>query len=445
IDRSRTMSPSTQVVSPLRQRMIEDMRLRKLDGKTQIAYIRAVRRLAGFLRRSPDTATGEDLRRFQLHMVDQGTSSMTINATISGLRFFFEITLGRGELMAMMSPVREPRRLPVVLSREEVARLIAAARNPKHRAALSVAYGAGLRASEVISLKVGDVDSERMTLRVEQGKGRKDRYAMLSAVLLGRLRAGWRLAHAEGKLLPNGWLFPGLDPTDPMTPRQLNRAIHAAAAAARIDKPVSMHSLRHAFATHLLGQKVDIRVIQGLLGHEKLETTALYTQCGSAALGGHVLRCEGCGTDQIAYNSCRNRHCPKCQGGAARRWLQARQAELLPVAYYHVVFTLPAPIAAIAYHNKIVIYGLLFDVAAETLLRIGADPKHLGARIGMTLVLHTWGSALTHHPHVHGIVPGGGLSAHGERWIGCRPGFFLPGRVFFRILRRRVLQELDTL
>jgi integrase/recombinase XerD len=198
------MNPSTHVVSPLRQRMIEDMRLRKLNGKTQIAYVRAVRRLAGFLGRSPDTATGEDLRRFQLHMVDQGTSSMTINATISGLRFFFEITLDRGELMAMMSPVREPRKLPVVLSREEVARLIAAARNPKHRAALSVAYGAGLRASEVISLKVGDIDSERMTLRVEQGKGRKDRYAMLSPVLLARLRAWWRVAHTEGKMIGAG-------------------------------------------------------------------------------------------------------------------------------------------------------------------------------------------------------------------------------------------------
>jgi site-specific recombinase XerD len=264
--------------------MIEDMRLRKLNGKTQIAYVRAVRRLAGFLGRSPDTATGEDLRRFQLHMVDQGTSSMTINATISGLRFFFEITLDRGELMAMMSPVREPRKLPVVLSRAEVARLITAARNPKHRAALSVAYGAGLRASEVVSLKVGDIDSERMALRIEQGKGGKDRYAMLSPVLLERLRAWWRVAHAEGKILPNGWLFPGLDPTDPMTPRQLNRAIHAAAEAAQIDKPVSMHSLRHAFATHLLEQKVDIRVIQVLLGHKKLETTALYTQVGTEIL-----------------------------------------------------------------------------------------------------------------------------------------------------------------
>ena len=175
----------------------------------------------------------------------------------------------------------------------------------------------------------------------------------------------------------------------------------------------------------------------------QLKVMSAIEQCRSAALGGHVLRCEGCGADQIAYNSCRNRHCPKCQSAAARRWLDARQADLLPVEYYHVVFTLPAPIAAIAYQNKAVIYGLLFDVAAETLLRIAADPKHLGARIGVTLVLHTWGSALTHHPHVHGIVPGGGLSPDGECWIGCRPGFFLPVRVLSRLFRRRFLEELD--
>jgi hypothetical protein len=174
----------------------------------------------------------------------------------------------------------------------------------------------------------------------------------------------------------------------------------------------------------------------------QLKVMSAIEQCRSAALGGHVLRCEGCNQLAIAYNSCRNRHCPKCQGSAARRWLDARQAELLPVAYYHVVFTLPAPIAAIAYQNKAVIYGVLFDVAAETLLKIAADPKHLGARIGVTLVLHTWGSALTHHPHVHGIVPGGGLSAHGERWIGCRPGFFLPVRVLSRLFRRRFVEEL---
>jgi len=175
----------------------------------------------------------------------------------------------------------------------------------------------------------------------------------------------------------------------------------------------------------------------------QLKVMSAIEQCRSAALGGHVLRCEGCGTDQVAYNSCRNRHCPKCQSAAARRWLEARQADLLPVAYYHVVFTLPAPIAAIAYQNKDVIYGLLFDVAAETLLTIAADPRHLGARIGVTLVLHTWGSALTHHPHVHGIVPGGGIALDGKRWLACRPGFFLPVRVLSRLFRRRFLEELD--
>jgi integrase/recombinase XerD len=278
------MDPLTPNVSPLRQRMIDDMRMRKMGGKTQIAYIRAVRRLAAFLKRSPDTATADDLRRFQLHMVDTGTSPTTINGTLSGLKFFFDITLGRGELMVKMQPVPQPRKLPVVLSCEEVARLIAAAPNLKSQAALSVAYGAGLRASEVIALKVTDIDSTRMTLRVEQGKGRKDRYAMLSPVLLERLRAWWRVGHAQGKILPNGWLFPGMDPTDPVTPRQLNRAIHAAAERAHIDKRVSMHTLRHSFATHLLEQKVDIRVIQVLLGHKRLETTALYTHVATEVL-----------------------------------------------------------------------------------------------------------------------------------------------------------------
>jgi hypothetical protein len=167
-------------------------------------------------------------------------------------------------------------------------------------------------------------------------------------------------------------------------------------------------------------------------------------QCRSAALGGHSLRCSACAEPQIAYNSCRNRHCPKCQSSAAQRWLEARQADLLPVEYYHVVFTLPAPLSAFAYTNKEIIYGLLFDIAAETLRTIAADPKHLGARIGTTLVLHTWGSALTHHPHVHGIVPGGGLALDADRWVPCKPGFFLSVRVLSRLFRRRFLEELEN-
>ena len=175
----------------------------------------------------------------------------------------------------------------------------------------------------------------------------------------------------------------------------------------------------------------------------QLKVMSAIEQCRTAALGGHVLRCPACEHQDIAYNSCRNRHCPKCQASAAKRWLEARQADLLPVEYYHVVFTLPAPISAIAYTNKAVIYGLLFEIAAETLQIIAADPKHLGAQIGATLVLHTWGSALTHHPHVHGIVPGGGLSLDGERWISCKPGFFLSVRVLSRLFRRRFLEELS--
>jgi hypothetical protein len=184
---------------------------------------------------------------------------------------------------------------------------------------------------------------------------------------------------------------------------------------------------------------------RGHLSLAQLKVMSAIEQCRSAALGGHVLRCQGCGTDQIAYNSCRNRHCSKCQSSAAKRWLDARQTDLLPVEYYHVVFTLPAPIADLAYQNKAALYGLLFDLAGEVLLTIAADPKHLGARIGATLVLHTWGSAMTHHPHVHGIVPGGGLSPDGKTWIACRPGFFLPVRVLSRLFRRRFLEELQRL
>ena len=181
---------------------------------------------------------------------------------------------------------------------------------------------------------------------------------------------------------------------------------------------------------------------RGHLSLSQLKVMSAIEQCRTAALGGHVVRCEDCAAEQVSYNSCRNRHCPKCQSAAAKRWLEARQVDLLPVEYYHVVFTLPAPIADLAYQNKTELYGLLFDVAAEVLQTIAADPKHLGARIAATLVLHTWGSALTHHPHVHGIVPGGGIAPDGKSWIACRPGFFLPVRVLSRLIRRRFVEEL---
>ena len=182
----------------------------------------------------------------------------------------------------------------------------------------------------------------------------------------------------------------------------------------------------------------------GHISLDQLKVMSAIERCRSAALGGHVLCCEDCAQLQIAYNSCRNRHCPKCQGSAARRWLQDRQRDLLPVDYYHLVFTLPAPISDIAYQNKAVIYDLLFQAAAETLLTIAADPKRLGARLGITAVLHTWGSALMHHPHIHCIVPGGGLSLDGERWVACKSGFFLPVRVLSRLFRRLFLNKLSA-
>ena len=259
-------------ISPLRQRMIDDMTARRLSEATQKDYVRNVRNFTAFLGRSPDTATSEDLRRFQLHMAQQQVSPWSINAAIAALRFFFTVTLEKPDLVRPLRIVNEPRKAPVVLSQEEVARLLEAAPGLKYKAALSVAYGAGLRVSEVANLKVSDIDSERMTLRVEQGKGQRDRYVMLSPQLLELLRDWWRASR------PQVWLFPGQNPINPMTPRQLNRAVHAAKDLAGISKRVSPHTLRHSFATHLLEQGVDIRVIQVLLGHAKLETTALYTR-----------------------------------------------------------------------------------------------------------------------------------------------------------------------
>ena len=265
-------------VSPLRRRMTEDMTIRKFAPRTQEGYIRAIKGFSAFFGASPEKANFEDLRRYQLHLVASGAGTPTVNHTVTALRFLFIVTLRKPQVVIRLPFIREPRKLPIVLSPEEVARLLDAARL-KYKAALSVAYGAGLRASEVVSLKIEDIDSTRMVIRVEQGKGRKDRYVMLSPYLLDLLRAWWRAAR------PRGWLFPGRDPIQPLTTRQLNRACHAAAMMAEIDKPVSLHTLRHSFATHLLEQKTDIRVIQVLLGHKKLDTTALYTRVALKALG----------------------------------------------------------------------------------------------------------------------------------------------------------------
>ena len=267
-----------EAMSPLRRRMIEDMTIRKLAPKTQEGYIRTIRNFAAFLGHSPDRASFEDVRRFQLHLAANGAGTPILNHTVSALRFFFRVTLKRHDMVEHTTFIHEPRKLPVVLSPEEVTRLLNAAPGLKYKAALSVAYGAGLRAAEVVSLKVSDIDSKRMLIRVEQGKGHKDRNVMLSPHLLDLLRAWWKVAR------PQGWLFPGRDPVQPMTTRQLNRACHAAAQLAEINKRVSLHTLRHSFATHLLEQNTDIRVIQVLLGHAKLENTALYTRVATKTI-----------------------------------------------------------------------------------------------------------------------------------------------------------------
>lgn len=270
-----------EVIHPLRRRMIEDMAARNLDDKTQRGYIRSVRACCQYCEKRPEKLTYEDVRRFQLQLMQSGLAPGTVNSAMVGLRFFFRVTLRRAEALDYIPMAREPQRLPVVMTREEVASLLEAAPSPKWRTALSVAYGAGLRASEVVNLKIGDIDSQRMRIRVEQGKGRRDRDALLSPHLLSVLRNWWKLGR------PPAWLFPNPHtPFEPVTPRSLNRAFHEAVRRAGIKKPVCLHTLRHCFATHLLEQNVDVRVIQVLLGHKKLETTAVYTHVAAKTLDG---------------------------------------------------------------------------------------------------------------------------------------------------------------
>jgi site-specific recombinase XerD len=262
-------------ISPLRARMIEDMSVRKFGEKTQNDYIRHVKTFSTFLGRSPAKARPEDLRRYQVHQSRMGVQPPSINSSVAALRFFFRVTLNRPELCCHLTQVREPRKLPVVLSKEEVLQLLQAAPGIKYKAALGVAYGAGLRVSEVANLKASDIDSKRMLIRVEQGKGKKDRHAMLSPRLLAILRKYWAVTK------PTMWLFPGRDPVMPITTRQL---VRDTAEAIGIKKRVSPHVLRHSFATHLYEQGTDIRTIQVLLGHSNLDTTARYAHVATKVL-----------------------------------------------------------------------------------------------------------------------------------------------------------------
>ena len=278
---------STEAVSPLRQRMIEDMNARKLCAGTQRGHIRGCKRFAAFLKRSPETATAEDIRRFQLHLAEAGLSICTRNQIMTGLRFLLRVTLRRLDLAAEIYHLREPQKIPLVMSPDETKRLLVVARNLKVRVLLSLGYGCGLRAGEVIRLKVKHIDSAQKIIRVEQSKGRKDRNVMLSPEMLDLLRQWWKTRPSRydaGTPAQERWLFPGRKPGKPMTTRQLNRLFHEAAEAAGIKKSVTLHSLRHSFATHLLERGTDVRIIQALLGHDKLDTTARYTRVATGMI-----------------------------------------------------------------------------------------------------------------------------------------------------------------
>src|SRR6266700_7519794 len=278
---------STVTVTPLRQRMIEDMNSRKLCAETQRGHIHSCKRFAAFLKRSPDTATLEDIRLFQLHLAEGGVSTCNRNRIMTGLRFFFRVTLRRLDLAAEIYHIREPQKIPLVMSQDETRRLLAVATSLKVRTLLSLGYGCGLRAGEVVRLKVKHIDRAQNIIRIEQSKGRKDRNVMLSPEMLALLRQWWKVRPTrwDASVPPQErWLFPGRKPDQPLTTRQLNRLFHETADGAGIRKRVCLHSLRHSFATHLLERGADIRIIQALLGHDKLDTTARYTRVATGMI-----------------------------------------------------------------------------------------------------------------------------------------------------------------
>jgi integrase/recombinase XerD len=280
---------NTTTVSPLRQRMIEDMAARKLNPHTQRSHISSCKRFAAWLKRSPDTATPDEVRRFQLHLIESGASICNRNRIMTGVRFLFRVTLRRHDLAAEVWHLKEPQKLPPVLSGEEVKRALTMATSLKARAMLTLAYGCGLRASEVVRLRAGDIDSEQMIIRIVQSKGRKDRHVMLPAEVLDLLRQWWKArpsGHDAGLALEQRWLFPGRNDRAglPVTTRQFGRLFKDAAKAAGLRKTLSLHTLRHSFATHLLERGTDIRLIQALLGHDKLETTARYTRVATGMI-----------------------------------------------------------------------------------------------------------------------------------------------------------------
>src|SRR5260370_3625408 len=464
-------------VTHLRKIMLEELQRRNYAQHTTRSYIRTVEDFARHFNCSPDRLGPRHIREYQADLFERRKlSASSVAVRLAALRFFDCKARKRTWSMADTPDPKGAHRLPAILSQEEVAQLIQAAGTSFHRTLLMTLYATGVRRAELTHLKVRDIDSKRMVIHVQGGKGRKDRDVMLSPKLLEALREYWRGLQRK----PSAWLFPGNrwhTGDTPLDTKVVCNACKEAAQRAGLQKDVHPHTLRHCFATHLLEDGADLRTIQILLGHNDLKETARYLhlsqrhlhaaaspldslplegpspqeeqmarpplevadlvraagdafiernrhwlrwkhikvllairRCRTAALGWHLDECTRCGyRAAISYNSCRNRHCPKCQIAAPERWIAARRQEPLPTRCLHVVFTLPHRLAPLVLQNKKVLYGLLFRTSAETLLEVARNPQHLGAEIRFFTVLHTWRQKLNIHPHVHCVVPAGGL------------------------------------
>ena len=494
-----------------RQVMLEELQRRNFAPTTISTYLHAVEQFARHFKCRPDRLNQTHFRSYQAYLLrERKMQPRTVRLHVAALRFFFVKTLKRRYLLDDTPYPKAPRRLPQILSVEEVARVIDAADSLSHRTMLMVLYSTGMRNAELRHLQVADIDSRRMLIHIQRGKGGRDRYVPLSPTLLTTLRVYYRW------MRPKTWLFPGTvngwRADKPITPKVLWDACVVAARRAGLAQAVlaapAAPFVRHALArewrgppddsaaprprggpahgavspslaeasaggresagcAHDLGARhrasdpaeaqavtrppFEVADIVRRHGDRFLETHRAWVtgqhrrvlraiaQCRTAALGGHRDRCDQCAQPALSYNSCRDRHCPKCLTAARNAWVAAREQELLPVGYVHIVFTMPEPLARLALVNKRVVYDLLFHAAAETVRQVASNPKRLGGDIGGLMVLHTWGQRLQHHPHVHCVVPAGGLSPDGTRWVHARPRFFLPIPVLRQVFRGKLV------
>ncbi len=439
-------------MSALRQRMIKAMQMHGFSPRTHMSYLAAVRGLAKYTHRAPDALDGTDLKGYFEYLVtERKLAPASVKLAYNGIRFLYLDVLAWPALDLEVALPKRPQRIPQLLTRAEVAAILAACPDGRYRTMMTLCYGCGLRLSEVLAVRVADIDSERKLLRVEQGKGAKDRLVPLSPTLLDQLRAYWRLYR------PSDWLFAGRT-GEPLCPTGLQRAFTHAKRRAGVTKDGGIHGMRHAYATHQLAAGLGVERLQRLLGHANIQTTLRYVHwlpsaaegagdldliarlggamaespslraviracfddleaadlnprqwqvcrhildCRTPALGGFALACDRCDDTPVLYHACRDRHCPRCQRRASMDWCMRQRAAVLPVTYHHLVFTLPHVLNGwVEVHPKEV-YALLFETAWATLSAFGADPKRLDGQMGMTAVLHTWGQTLVRHVHLH--------------------------------------------